>query len=197
MTIHGWQMASLLCRQIDDIDHNPIFWLPGEKMQEETSFFQRFTLEMLTPSTSPMRALHQPHRGPLIWHAARQEQVRQHVEHSIGRQAACHLQCQAFARELVGDCKPLQRLAAHRAIVDEIPRPDVILVLGAAPQTTVAAVPQPPPFSRLFRHPKPFPSPLSIDPFEVHPPIFLAKFGRDHPITVPRMLANQLVDPRY
>jgi hypothetical protein len=129
-------------------------------------------------------------------HAASQKQVRQNIQHTIGRDPAIHLQRQALARVLVRDREPLQRLACHGAVVDEVPRPNVVLVLRATTDTTVAAVTQTTLFTRLLRHFQPFATPKSVNPFEVHLPTFLTKFRRDEAITVTRMHANQLVDPR-
>ena len=61
---------------------------------------------------------------------------RQHVEHILGRHAAIHLQRQALARVLVHDRQPLERTTVGRAIEHEVPGPNVVLVLGAAPNAT-------------------------------------------------------------
>ena len=79
----------------------------------------------------------------------RQEQAGQHVEHSLGRDATIHFQGKALARELVGDCKPLQWLPRRRPVVDEVPRPNVIRMLCAASHATIAAVAQTPFFAGL------------------------------------------------
>src|SRR5690606_22254798 len=64
-------------------------------------------------------------------HAAGQEQAGENVQHEIRGDAAVDLQGQALSRVLVGDGKPLQRPAALRAVVDEVPAPDMIFVFGS------------------------------------------------------------------
>src|SRR5690606_17987617 len=79
-------------------------------------------------------------------HAAGQEQAGENVQHAIRGDAAVDLQGQALSRVLVGDGKPLQRPAALRAVVDEVPAPDMIFVFGSTTRATVAAVAQSPLF---------------------------------------------------
>ena len=67
-------------------------------------------------------------------HAAREERVRQHVEHMIGRQTTINFQRQTLARVLIGDRVSPERLAG-RAIVDEVPGPHVIGMLGPPSDT--------------------------------------------------------------
>jgi hypothetical protein len=81
--------------------------------------------------------------------------------------------------------------------VDEIPRPDVILVFRTTTHATVAAVPQTTLFPRLSRDLEAFPTPQTVDPLEVHTPPLLSKFRRDEPISVTRISPHQLVQPRH
>ena len=77
------------------------------------------------------------------------EQVHQHVDHLIRRDAAIHFQRQTFPRVLVDDRQPLQRSSGGRAIVDEVPSPHVVLVLRLSANATVPAMAQTPFFPRL------------------------------------------------
>ncbi len=103
-------------------------------------------------------------------HAAHQEQIRQHIDHPLGRDAAIHFQCQTFARVFVGDREPLQRLPRRGPIVDEVPRPNMILVFRATPHATVATVAQTPLFVGLSRHFESLTAPQPIDLLHVHVP---------------------------
>ncbi len=132
----------------------------------------------------------------MLRNATGQEQARQHIDDPIGRDAAIDFQGQALARVFVRDRKPLQWRAAARSIVDEVPRPNMVLVLRATTHATVAMMPQTPPFPSLFRHLKAFLSPKAIHPFVVDSPTFLPQLGADHPIAVARILPYQLVHPR-
>lgn len=84
--------------------------------------------------------------------AADQEDLRQDVDHVHGRQRALHLQRQALARVLVGQREPLQGPAGLIPIVDEVPAPDVVLVLGSMPGDAVGAVAQTALFPLFLRH---------------------------------------------
>ncbi len=69
--------------------------------------------------------------------------------------------------------KPLQRSACGCPIVDKVPGPDMVLVLGLVAQTTVTVVTETSLFHALTRHFQPFLSTQSLDSFEVHAAAFL------------------------
>ncbi len=108
-----------------------------------------------------------------------------------------HFQRQALPRVLVGNRQPLQRPARRRAVMDEVPGPNMVLVLSSAANATVAAVAQTPLFHSLFRHLQSLPTPQPIDPLLVHRPTLLTKLRRNHPITVTRIPGRQGVHPRH
>ena len=86
--------------------------------------------------------------------------------------AAIDLERQTLTRVLVGDREPLQRLARRRAIVDEVPSPNVVAMLGTTTHAAVAAVAQTPLFALLARHFQPLLPPQSVHPLAVDPPAF-------------------------
>ena len=81
--------------------------------------------------------------------------------------------------------------------MDEIPAPNVVLVLRTTTYATIAAMAQTSLFSRFLRYFQAFFPPKSIDAFGVYMPTFLTQLGRYHAITVPRILPRQLVQPGY
>src|SRR5215468_12715096 len=63
-----------------------------------------------------------------------------------------HLQGQALPRVLVHQREPFQSPTVAGAVVQEVPRPDVVLVLRRPPHAAVGAAAQPPLFPPLSRH---------------------------------------------
>ena len=123
-----------------------------------------------------------------------QEEVRQDIEDLIRGDAAADLQSQAFSREFIRDCEPLQRLAIHRAIVDEIPGPDMVLVFRSVADATVAMVPNSTLFADFLGHSEALTLPMVIDPFEIHLPALLTKFRRNEAIAITRKFAYELMN---
>ena len=127
----------------------------------------------------------------VLRHATDAEQLRQHVDHLLGRDAAIHLQRQAFPGVLVHDRQPLQRPAVGGPIVDEVPGPHVVLVLRLSTNATVLAMAQTPSFSLFLWHFQPFLNPKPIDPFPIHTPARSSQQRPDPSIAVAGMLAHQ------
>ena len=61
------------------------------------------------------------------------EQLRQHVDHVFRPHSMPHLQRQVLSRELIDQREPHQRPIVTRPIVDEVPRPHMVLVLRSPP----------------------------------------------------------------
>ncbi len=129
----------------------------------------------------------------MLGNATCQEQVRQNVEHPLGRQAPIDLQRQAFTRVFIGDREPLQRSTPRRAIVNEVPSPNVILPLCTTPHAAVGTVPQTTAFHGSFRHFQALTLPQTVHPLEVHAPAALPQLGRHHSIAVTRIPRRQRV----
>jgi len=79
--------------------------------------------------------------------------------------------------------------------VNEIPRPNVVLVLSLLSHAAIATLAKLTLFLAFLGYFQAFDSPDPVDAFEVHSPTFLSKFRRDHSITISQILANQLVNP--
>src|SRR5262245_26303673 len=122
---------------------------------------------------------------------------RQHCDHRLGRHAPLHLQRQALARVLVHQREPLQGPAIARPVVQEVPRPDVVLVLRGPAHTAVGAAAQPPLFPLLSRHFQPLLPPQPVDPLAVDAPALPPQQRPDPPVAVARVLAYQLQHPRH
>jgi len=106
-------------------------------------------------------------------HAARLEQLHQHVEHSIRSDAATDIQRQAFASKLIDDDQALERTTVTSRVVNEVHRPHMILELRSMTNAAAFAVTQTCSFSLLLRHFQSFLTPQTIDPLGVHLPTIL------------------------
>src|SRR5262249_20895131 len=122
---------------------------------------------------------------------------RQHRNHRPSGHPPLHLQGQALARVLVHQREPLQRPAVARPVVQEVPRPDVVLVLGRPPHAAVGAAPQPPLLPLFPRHSQPLLPPEAVNPLAVDAPALAPQQGPDPPVAVARVLAHQLQHPRH
>jgi hypothetical protein len=81
------------------------------------------------------------------------------------------------------------------AIVHEVPRPDVVLVLRSMPNDALLAAAQPPLFVLFLRHLEALLLPQAPHALAVHPPTLAAQHGPDPPVTVARMNPHPFVHP--
>src|SRR4051794_4017222 len=130
-------------------------------------------------------------RAPLLHHRGQHCPDRQRCH------PAPHLQRQALARVLVHQREPLQRPAVGGPVVQEVPRPDVILVLRRPPHATVDAAAQAPLLPLFPGHFEPLATPQTPDPLAVDPPAVPAQQRPDPPVAVPRVPRHQLQHPRH
>jgi len=130
-------------------------------------------------------------------HPASHGQLRQYVDHILRCHPTSHLQSQAFPGVLVHHRQPLQRPTVAGPVVDEIPRPHMVLVLRSTPSATVGTVPQMPLFSLLLRHFQPLLTPQPMNQLAVHTPAFPPQQLPNPPISIPGMFPHQLQHPAY
>src|SRR5262245_61465329 len=128
-------------------------------------------------------------------HATHDEQLRDHIQHILGRHAPRHHQRQTFTRVLIDDRQPLQRPPARRAVEDKVPGPHVVWVLRATAHASVGAVPQMPLFPGFLRHFQPLPAPQPIHALAIHRPALTPQQRPDPPIAITRMLTHQRQHP--
>src|SRR5262249_39147971 len=83
------------------------------------------------------------------------------------------------------------------AIVQEVPRPDVVLVLRRPADTAVGAAAQPPLFPLLSRHFQPLLPPEPVDALAVDAPALPPQQRPDAPVAVARVLPDQLQHPGH
>src|SRR6266545_2103903 len=103
-------------------------------------------------------------------HAALPHHPGQHRADRLGRHPPAHLQGQALPRVLVHQREPLQGTPVRSPVVEEIPRPDVVLVLRRPPYAAVDTRPQTP-FLPLFPGDfQPLLPPEAVDALAVDPP---------------------------
>ena len=133
----------------------------------------------------------------VLRHAADGEQLDQHVDHVLGRDPPIDLQRQALPRVLIHDRQPLQRATVGRPIEHEVPGPDVVLVLGRTPHTTVARQCPNAAFSAVsaaLSAPPAATADRSVCGSPASPRVATTP---DESIAVPRMLAHQVQHPGH
>jgi len=91
----------------------------------------------------------------------------------------------------------LQRPTVGGVIVDEIPRPHVVLMRRPATRTAVVAVAQTPLFPPFSRHFQALPPPKPIDPLAAGLPTLLPQQSPDPPIAISRVFSHQFQHPLY
>src|SRR6266511_709223 len=129
-------------------------------------------------------------------HAAIPHHPGQHRADRLSRHPPAHLQGQALPRVLVHQREPLQGTPVRSPVVEEIPRPDVVLVLRRPPYAAVDTRPQTP-FLPLFPGDfQPLLPPEAVDALAVDPPALAPQQRPDAPVAVARMPANQRQHPR-
>src|SRR5262245_9853988 len=146
------------------------------------------------PLGDELRAVVRPdvhRRSPFLHHRG------QHRAHRLGRHATPDLQRQAFPRVLVHQREPLQGPAVRRPVVQEVPRPDMVLVLRRSPHAAVRAAAQPSFFPLFPGHFQPLLPPEPVHPLAVDAPALATQQGPDPSISVARMPLDQLQHPGH
>ena len=118
---------------------------------------------------------------------------------ALGRIPSCRVEPpgpSTPACTLVHQREPLQGPPVRGPVMQEIPRPDVVLVLRWPPHATVGTRSQAPLFPLLPRHFQTLLPPEPIDPFAVDPPALTPQQCPDAPVAETRMPPHQLQHPR-
>jgi len=126
--------------------------------------------------------------------AAKDEQVRQHVDDVVSLQSSVDPDRDAFARELVDDVQHPIFPAIMGAILDEVVGPDMVGMLRPQPHARAVVQPEPPPFGLFGRDLQPLASPDPRHPFGVHPPAPVPQHRRDPTIAVTAVLDGERRD---
>src|SRR5215468_1131299 len=130
-------------------------------------------------------------RAPLLHYRG------QHRAYCLRRHAASHLQGQALPRVFVHQREPLQGPAVAGPVEEEIPRPDMVLVLRRPPHAAVGTRPQPPLLPLFPGDFQPLLPPEPVDPLAVDPPARAPQQGPDPTVAVARVLPHQLQHLRH
>ena len=125
-------------------------------------------------------------------HPAKDEQVRESIDH-IGRsQSTGYPNGQGFAGELVDDAQHSVCLALVGAIRNEVVRPDMIGMLRPQADARAIIEPKPPPLRLLRWHLQPLTPPDPCDPLPVDPPAGSAQQRGDPAVAVAAILAGEV-----
>src|SRR5918994_4974333 len=124
----------------------------------------------------------------MLRHAAKDEEVGQHVDHVDPLELAGDPDGQALARELVDDVEHPDLPPVMGSGLDKVVGPDVVRVLRPKPNARSVVEPEAAPLRLLGRHLQPLPPPDPLDPLQVHPPASSPQHGGDPPIAVAAVL---------
>jgi hypothetical protein len=94
-------------------------------------------------------------------HATHGEQLCQRVDDIFARDTSITLQSQTLSRVLIDNTQPLQWTPFRRLVENEVPRPNVVFVLGSLPVAAILALAESSLLSLLYRYFQPLSSPQS------------------------------------
>lgn len=121
-------------------------------------------------------------------------EVAEYVNHVSCPKRTAHVEGETLARVLVHHDETLHRATVHEPVVNEIPRPYIVLRPRCAFVAGVRRIAYGPFSTDLARHPKALTFPKTMHPLVVHAPAFGAQVRRDHATTRARVPAHQ---PRH
>ena len=133
-------------------------------------------------------------RPDVGWHAARDEQIGQHIDHVDRLEFACHPDRQALVRELVEHIEHAILPSVVGAILDEVVGPHVIAMLWSQADARSVRQPQTAALGLLLGDLQPLLSPDPLDPFVVHKPTGITQQGCDLAVAIAAVLVGKLDD---
>ncbi len=128
---------------------------------------------------------------------ADKQQFPEHVDHLDALERPPRLQRQALPSVLIHHAQPLQRPPVLAPVVDEVPRPDLVLLRRGVTHDAVGAAAQATLLMLLLRHFQALSLPQPMHTLAVHFETFSSQQTPDPAISVTRMLTHQLQHPGH
>jgi len=120
-------------------------------------------------------------RSDMLWRTVLHEQFTQRIENITRVEPPLNSDSETLTRILIDHAEHAEDLSIMGAILDEVIRPDMALVLRSEPNTRAIIQPEPSAFGLL----QPFTSPDAIHPLLIHMPAIASQQGSDPAITIP------------